>query len=263
MNNQRRPVVLCILDGWGYREATSDNAIALARTPVYDRLWAQEPHALLQTSGLAVGLPDGQMGNSEVGHQNIGAGRVVVQDLPRIDAAVADEVHDDTILFQKADRLGRPDRDRATVCDNAVRTEHTDREVGDMHRPALAIAGAAHTSEQFEHHRARICTLRDGMTVTTMIAGQQIVVAQIRTDANRNGFLADVLMHRAAHLAGVKRLARRLLEGADHQHLPEHLDDTRRLIGQIAGHRHSPSTRCRCTFTGTRFEEYHPLSPAR
>ena len=90
MNNQRRPVVLCILDGWGYREATSDNAIALARTPVYDRLWAQEPHALLQTSGLAVGLPDGQMGNSEVGHQNIGAGRVVVQDLPRIDAAVAD-----------------------------------------------------------------------------------------------------------------------------------------------------------------------------
>jgi 2,3-bisphosphoglycerate-independent phosphoglycerate mutase len=90
VNKQGRPVVLCILDGWGYREATSDNGIALAQTPVYDQLWAREPHALLQTSGLAVGLPDGQMGNSEVGHQNIGAGRVVVQDLPRIDAAVAD-----------------------------------------------------------------------------------------------------------------------------------------------------------------------------
>ncbi len=90
MKNQRRPVVLCILDGWGYREATADNGIALAETPVYDQLLANEPHALLQTSGRAVGLPDGQMGNSEVGHQNIGAGRVVLQDLPRIDAAVAD-----------------------------------------------------------------------------------------------------------------------------------------------------------------------------
>ncbi|MBC8238991.1 MAG: 2,3-bisphosphoglycerate-independent phosphoglycerate mutase, partial [Alphaproteobacteria bacterium] len=90
VRNQRRPVVLCILDGWGYREATADNGIALAETPVYDQLLANEPHALLQTSGRAVGLPDGQMGNSEVGHQNIGAGRVVLQDLPRIDAAVAD-----------------------------------------------------------------------------------------------------------------------------------------------------------------------------
>jgi 2,3-bisphosphoglycerate-independent phosphoglycerate mutase len=90
VKNQRRPVVLCILDGWGYRAATADNGIALAETPVYDQLLANEPHALLQTSGRAVGLPDGQMGNSEVGHQNIGAGRVVLQDLPRIDAAVAD-----------------------------------------------------------------------------------------------------------------------------------------------------------------------------
>jgi 2,3-bisphosphoglycerate-independent phosphoglycerate mutase len=84
-----RPVVLCILDGWGHRPDRADNGIALANTPVYDRLLASCGHALLQTSGLAVGLPDGQMGNSEVGHQNIGAGRVVMQDLPRIDAAVA------------------------------------------------------------------------------------------------------------------------------------------------------------------------------
>jgi 2,3-bisphosphoglycerate-independent phosphoglycerate mutase len=85
-----RPVVLCILDGWGYRAESADNAIALANTPNWDRLLADSPHALLKTSGLAVGLPDGQMGNSEVGHMNLGAGRVVMQDLPRIDLAAAD-----------------------------------------------------------------------------------------------------------------------------------------------------------------------------
>jgi 2,3-bisphosphoglycerate-independent phosphoglycerate mutase len=85
-----RPVVLCILDGWGYRADRVDNAIALANTPTWDRLEQTGPAAFLETSGLAVGLPDGQMGNSEVGHMNLGAGRVVMQDLPRIDAAVAD-----------------------------------------------------------------------------------------------------------------------------------------------------------------------------
>ena len=84
-----RPVVLCILDGWGSREEREDNAIAQAHTPTWDRLVATCPTARLETSGLNVGLPDGQMGNSEVGHMNIGAGRVVMQDLPRIDAAVA------------------------------------------------------------------------------------------------------------------------------------------------------------------------------
>ncbi len=91
MKNHRRPVVLCILDGWGHRVEAADNGIALAETPVYDRLLADCAHGLLQTSGLSVGLPEGQMGNSEVGHQNIGAGRVVMQDLPRIDAALADD----------------------------------------------------------------------------------------------------------------------------------------------------------------------------
>ncbi|MSO89816.1 MAG: 2,3-bisphosphoglycerate-independent phosphoglycerate mutase [Rhodospirillaceae bacterium] len=85
-----RPIVLCILDGWGHREDNSDNAVALAHTPVWRRLWRDCPHALLQASELNVGLPSGQMGNSEVGHMNLGAGRVVMQDLPRIDLAVAD-----------------------------------------------------------------------------------------------------------------------------------------------------------------------------
>jgi 2,3-bisphosphoglycerate-independent phosphoglycerate mutase len=81
--------MLLILDGWGWREEPADNAVRLARTPAFDRLWATCPHTLLHTSGKDVGLPHGQMGNSEVGHLNIGAGRVVMQDLPRIDEAIA------------------------------------------------------------------------------------------------------------------------------------------------------------------------------
>lgn len=85
-----RPALLCILDGWGWREDSKDNAIAEARTPNYTRMLKECPHALLSTSGRAVGLPQGQMGNSEVGHMNIGSGRVVAQDLPRIDVAIED-----------------------------------------------------------------------------------------------------------------------------------------------------------------------------
>ncbi len=85
-----RPAVLCILDGWGWRPEAVDNAIAAAQTPNYTRMLADSPHALLATSGRAVGLPTGQMGNSEVGHMNIGAGRIVSQDLPRIDLAIED-----------------------------------------------------------------------------------------------------------------------------------------------------------------------------
>jgi len=85
-----RPVVLCILDGWGHRLERDNNAIAQATTPVFDRLMATCPHSLLKTSALEVGLPEGQFGNSEVGHMNLGSGRVVMQDLVRIDAAVAD-----------------------------------------------------------------------------------------------------------------------------------------------------------------------------
>ncbi len=85
-----KPVVLAILDGWGHRVETTDNAIALANVPTWNRFIATCPHALVETSGLDVGLPDGQMGNSEVGHMNIGAGRVMMQDLPRIDKAIAE-----------------------------------------------------------------------------------------------------------------------------------------------------------------------------
>ena len=84
------PLVLMVLDGWGHREETDYNAVACGRTPVLDRLSAEYPSTLIGTSGLDVGLPPGQMGNSEVGHQNLGAGRIVYQDLTRISRAVED-----------------------------------------------------------------------------------------------------------------------------------------------------------------------------
>src|SRR5438477_5807862 len=83
-----KPLVLVILDGWGYRAETKANAIALARKPNYDRLLREYPNTLIHTSGKYVGLPDGQMGNSEVGHLNIGAGRIVHMDITRIDLMI-------------------------------------------------------------------------------------------------------------------------------------------------------------------------------
>src|SRR6185437_6792044 len=91
MSNGSAPrVVLVVLDGWGYRTEREGNAIELASTPNWHRLWRSSPRTLLDASGLAVGLPEGQMGNSEVGHLNLGAGRVVMQDLVRISASVRD-----------------------------------------------------------------------------------------------------------------------------------------------------------------------------
>jgi 2,3-bisphosphoglycerate-independent phosphoglycerate mutase len=90
---KRRPVMLVVLDGWGWREDPADNAVRQAKTPTFTKLWETCPHSFLHTSGKDVGLPGGQMGNSEVGHLNIGAGRVVMQDLPRItDAAESGEL---------------------------------------------------------------------------------------------------------------------------------------------------------------------------
>jgi len=91
MQHSSGPVVLCILDGWGYREAADDNAISSACTPTWDRLRKEWPSTLLQASEHYVGLPEGQMGNSEVGHTNLGAGRIIYQDLPRINQAIRDD----------------------------------------------------------------------------------------------------------------------------------------------------------------------------
>ena len=103
----KKSTVLIILDGWGYRENTESNAIFHANTPVLDNLIANKPNMLIETSGMAVGLPDGQMGNSEVGHVNLGAGRIVYQDFTRITKAIKDKE------FQQNPTL-------ASAVDNAV-----------------------------------------------------------------------------------------------------------------------------------------------
>src|ERR1700721_4788112 len=100
-----KPIVLTVLDGRGYRPETGGNAIALARKPNYDRLLRQFPNTLIQTSGPAVGLPPGQMGNSEVGHLNIGAGRIVQMDTTRIEALIASgEFSRQPLLLQTMER---------------------------------------------------------------------------------------------------------------------------------------------------------------
>jgi 2,3-bisphosphoglycerate-independent phosphoglycerate mutase len=102
----RSPLVLVVLDGWGLRPERDHNAIALARTPVYHELLARYPHAQLLASGEAVGLPPGQMGNSEVGHMNMGAGRIVWQDLTRIDKSIRDgEFFENPVLAASMDRV--------------------------------------------------------------------------------------------------------------------------------------------------------------
>jgi 2,3-bisphosphoglycerate-independent phosphoglycerate mutase len=107
MAKRPQPFVLTVLDGWGYRAETKGNAIALARKPNYDALLKQFPNTLIQTSGPSVGLPEGQMGNSEVGHMNIGAGRVVHMDITRLDLLIASKKLEEVKLFQEAMERGR------------------------------------------------------------------------------------------------------------------------------------------------------------
>src|SRR6204780_3718487 len=108
MPKRPKPIVLTVLDGWGYRAETKGNAIALARKPNYDRLLRDFPNTLIQTSGPSVGLPEGQMGNSEVGHMNMGAGRIIHMDITRVDESIANGT-----FFQNGLLLAAMERGRA------------------------------------------------------------------------------------------------------------------------------------------------------
>src|SRR5688500_6961926 len=122
-------VVLVVLDGWGYRDARDGNAIALARTPTWDARWSRAPRTLLHASGMPVGLPEGQMGNSVVGHLNLGAGRIVMQDLVRIALSIKDG------SFFRNEAL-------VAACRNAVRTG------GTLHLMGLIGSGGVHGLDQ-------------------------------------------------------------------------------------------------------------------
>ena len=125
----KKPTVLIILDGWGHREEPRDNAIANGHTPVWDRLWAEAPHTLISGSGLDVGLPAGQMGNSEVGHMSLGSGRVIFQNITRIDQAIADGSFDNNPAYTGA-------------IDSAVQAG------GAVHVFGLLSPGGVHSHEQ-------------------------------------------------------------------------------------------------------------------
>jgi len=126
-------VALVVLDGWGCAPAGPGNAVSLARTPVFDRLWEEYPHTTLEASGKAVGLPPGQMGNSEVGHLTIGSGRVLFQDLMRVNQAI-----EDGSLFQNPALVGAFERARESG--------------KDVHLIGLVSYGGVHS--HIEHLRA-------------------------------------------------------------------------------------------------------------
>jgi len=130
--------VLIILDGFGHRVETADNAIAHASTPTWDRLWRERPHTLVSTSGLDVGLPEGQMGNSEVGHMSLGSGRIIYQSMTRIDQAIADGTFATNPVFLKAvDDAVRAGRAVLEVCTAA---RHIYGRLSGLPRLAVLIA---------------------------------------------------------------------------------------------------------------------------
>ena len=146
MTTAKRPLALLILDGWGYRENTHNNAIFHAKTPVLDRLNAKYPHSLISGSGLDVGLPDGQMGNSEVGHINLGSGRVVYQELTRISKAIVD--HE----FEQNPAL-------CNAVDSAIKAG------GAVHIMGLLSPGGVHSHEEHIEAMCRMAVARGATQV--------------------------------------------------------------------------------------------------
>ncbi len=178
-NDVPRPVVLLILDGWGHREDPTDNALAMAELPNWRRLWANCPHTLVHTEGRHVGLPDGQMGNSEVGHMNLGAGRIVYQDLTRIDAAIEDG------SFFANDEL------RAACA--AVRESG-----GTLHLMGLLSPGGVHSHERhlfamlelavrMQVPEVAVHAFLDGRDMPPKSAGPSLAALQQRCDALAEG----------------------------------------------------------------------------
>src|SRR5512144_1336667 len=176
MSNGSAPrVALVVLDGWGYRPEREGNAIELASTPVWHRLWDSSPRTLLEASGLAVGLPDGQMGNSEVGHLNLGAGRVVPQDLVRISQSIRSGA------FYQIEPL-------VALCRDLKRSG------GTLHLLGLLGPGGVHAIDQhllaclelgvrFDLPRIAIHGFLDGRDTLPTIGEQ--VVSQLQADINR------------------------------------------------------------------------------
>ncbi len=172
--------VLVVLDGWGYRAVRDGNAIALARTPTWDALWSRAPKTLLSASGHPVGLPEGQMGNSEVGHLNLGAGRVVMQDLVRIELSIRDRS-----LFRN-DAL-------VSACRRVVRTG------GTLHLMGLIGSGGVHALDK---HLFALIDLAEAERVPR-IAIHGMLDGRDTMPTSGLGYMQDLL----AHAVGRARVA--------------------------------------------------------
>ena len=179
-----RPVALLILDGWGHRDEPADNALAQAELPNWRRLWATRPHTLIHTEGRFVGLPDGQMGNSEVGHMNLGAGRIVYQDLTRIDAAI-----DDGSFFDNTELRA--------ACAAAKAGDHT------LHVMGLLSPGGVHSHERHIFAmlelarregvpKVAVHAFLDGRDTPPRSAQASLATLQARCDALGNARIASV-----------------------------------------------------------------------
>jgi 2,3-bisphosphoglycerate-independent phosphoglycerate mutase len=179
--HQKRPVVLLVLDGWGYREEREGNAIALADTPTWDALWRSPSRTLLEASGLAVGLPEGQMGNSEVGHLNLGAGRCVPQDIVRISASIRDGSFFENEAFRG-------------VCD-AVRASG-----GTLHLMGLVGSGGVHALDQ---HLLALIELGDRCGVP--LAVHALLDGRDTLPRSAHGFMRELLdrAHGRARIATI------------------------------------------------------------
>ncbi len=180
-----KPLVLVVLDGWGHRPDPQYNAIAAARTPAWDRLWGRYPHTLIQASEAAVGLPSGQMGNSEVGHLNLGAGRVVYQEYTRIDRAI----ETGTFFTNKA---------LTDAVDLAVRTGRA------VHVMGLLSPGGVHSHERHLHAMIELAARRgadrlylhaflDGRDTPPQSAGESIRKMEEKCRALGRGRFASVI----------------------------------------------------------------------
>jgi 2,3-bisphosphoglycerate-independent phosphoglycerate mutase len=179
----RRPLVLVVLDGWGWREEREDNAVALADKPCFDELWTTSPRCLLRTDGPEVGLPEGQFGNSEVGHLNLGAGRIVVQDLPRIDRAIADGTLARSPLIEKAASLAGSAGSRVHLL-GLVSTGGV--HAHQAHIAALAEAFASRGCEVFVH------AFLDGRDTPPRSAERYLAMLEERLEAIGNASVASL-----------------------------------------------------------------------
>ncbi len=179
-----KPVVLLILDGWGHREDPADNALAQAELPNWRRLLATRPHTLVHTEGRHVGLPDGQMGNSEVGHMNLGAGRIVYQDLTRIDAAIEDGSFFDNAELRAA-------------CEAAIASD------GTLHVMGLLSPGGVHSHEKhifamlelakrMQVPKVAVHAFLDGRDMPPRSAEPSLRALQDKCDALGNAVIASV-----------------------------------------------------------------------